>query len=175
MELKQQGRQRQRKRQKSNRLILAKKKKLCTCVTLFCTCLRILRRRSTIPNFMRPLYGVSGHNTKFPQFPFSKLWYGHFGFNPRPQLFKSWIALSTFWTTGARKLANYIPQNKLNWIRSIKFETKMLLPWQRDVTRSRSKRGNIEVLSSAYYKSIKIQKPVSSSTQQEAFSLSILY
>ena len=73
MELKQQGRQRQRKRQKSNRLILAKKKNFARASRFFCTCLRILRRRSTIPNFMRPLYGVGGHNTKFPQFPFSKL------------------------------------------------------------------------------------------------------
>ena len=57
MEMKQQ--RRQRERQKSTRLTLAKQQ-LCTCITLFCTYLsrRLHACDMKLPNFTRPRYGV---------------------------------------------------------------------------------------------------------------------
>ena len=42
----------------------------------------IAQLRHETSNITQPLYGVDEHNTKF-SFPFSKLRYGPFGFNPR--------------------------------------------------------------------------------------------
>ena len=74
MELQQQRRRRQRERFKRNRYILAKQK-LCTCITLFCTFFAVV---SIFLISRTHLW--SRWTQKFP-FPFSKHWYGPFGFN----------------------------------------------------------------------------------------------
>ena len=75
-ELKQQRWQWQQEWQKSNRFRLAKQ-------NVFVHFLAIIARlRHETSNITQPLYGVDKHNTKF-SFPFSKLRYGPFGFNPR--------------------------------------------------------------------------------------------
>jgi len=81
-ELKQRRWRRQRKWQKSNRFRLAKQQ-LCTCITLFCT---FLSRRCTTAtwNFLisRVLFMEQVNTTPKISFPFCKLRYLPFGFNP---------------------------------------------------------------------------------------------
>ena len=105
---------------------------LCTCIMLFCTFFSHRCKTATWTFLISHARFTEWVNTtQKVSFPFSKLGYGPFGFNPEN--------FTNIW------------QIKWNWIRSMKFETlqiyflsefwvcchpKILLPWQCDITTS---------------------------------------